>query len=339
MSELISVIVPVFMVELYLDYCIQSIVNQTYRNLEIILINDGSPDQCPQICNEWAEKDSRIIVIHKENGGVSRARNAGIEKATGRYLVFVDSDDFLEPLYIEYLYRALCDTGADISECRYTRNPDLPETAAAGTIMSQPVLQTPEEALRIWSRPEHQQFNLVVWNKMYRSELVGEIRFAADFHGGEDVLFTCLVFGKSRIIARIDNELYHWRDTPSSLSKQFPENFLHSMELLFSALEYLEQKYPSVATECKTHMCSMMNGFFYYYLYETALKCNQRAKEKVLSFRRRIHFTAKEWGQSTLKDKIIIICSNALFVKYYIQFRHFLNTIGDRLPCHGDCCS
>ena len=149
MSELVSVIVPVFMVERYLDRCIQSIVNQTYSNLEIILIDDGSMDQCPQICDKWVEKDSRIIVIHKDNGGVSRARNTGMEKAKGSYIVFVDSDDYLEPLYIEYLYRALCDTGADISECRYRWYPNHSKKTVVQTEMSQPVIQTAEEALQI----------------------------------------------------------------------------------------------------------------------------------------------------------------------------------------------
>ena len=328
MADLISVIVPVFMVEQYLDYCIQSIVDQTYSNLEIILIDDGSLDQCPQICDKWSEKDSRIIVIHKENGGVSRARNTGIEKANGKYIVFIDSDDFIEPLYIEYLYRALCDTEADISECRYTRSPVLSEKSFSQTTMSQPVLQTAEEALRIWNCLEKQELNLVVWNKMYRLELVREVGFAEGYDGGEDALFTCLTFGKCRKIAHIDNELYHWRNTPNSASKQFPDNPLQSVELLFLALDYLEQEYPSVATGCKIHMCHIMNGFFYSLQYETALDCKQEAKEKMLSFRRRILFTAKEWKQSTLKEKAIIICSNALVVGYYIRFRHFWNIIG-----------
>ena len=307
--------------------CIRSIIDQTYHNLEIILIDDGSPDQCPQICDKWAEKDSRIIVIHKENGGVSSARNTGIEKANGRYIVFIDSDDYLEPVYIEYLYRALCETGADISECRYTRCSALSEKTVAQTIMSQPVLQSAEDALRIWCHPDPQAFNLVVWNKMYRRELIQEVRFAKGFNGGEDVLFTCFAFGKSRLIARINNELYHWRSTPNSLSKKFPDNALQSIKLYFTALDYLEHNYPSVATECKIHMCHLMNGFFYCLQYESDLKYKQEAKEQMLSFRRQIHFTTKEWKKSTLKDKIIIICSKASFVGCYIRFRHLLNII------------
>ena len=94
--DTISVIVPVYKVEKYLDRCIESIVNQTYKALEIILVDDGSPDNCPEMCDNWAKKDNRITVIHKENGGVSSARNAGIGIATGKYIHFVDSDDWLE---------------------------------------------------------------------------------------------------------------------------------------------------------------------------------------------------------------------------------------------------
>ena len=326
-SELISVIVPVFMVEPYLDDCIQSIADQTYRDLEIILVDDGSPDQCPQICDKWAGKDPRITVIHKENGGVSSARNAGIERARGKYVVFIDSDDLLSPLYIEYLYRALCDTGADISECRYTKRPDLLERPSAGTVMAEPVLQTAEEALRIWSRPDVAELNLVVWNKMYRSELVRDVCFSEEFNGPEDVLFTCFVFGKSRKTAHIDNILYCWRYTPGSLSNRFPDNALESIRVRFPALDYLEQAYPSVAAECKAFMCNMMNGIFYRLQYEPDVDRRQEARDELLSFRRRVRFTPKEWAECTLKDKLIILCSHPLFVGWYIRFRHFLNTI------------
>ena len=95
-SELISIIVPVYKVEKYIDRCVESIINQTYKNIEIILVDDGSPDNCPKICDEWAKKDKRIRVIHKENRGVSSARNVGIDVAKGKYIGFVDSDDYIE---------------------------------------------------------------------------------------------------------------------------------------------------------------------------------------------------------------------------------------------------
>ncbi|MDY4757554.1 MAG: glycosyltransferase family 2 protein [Parabacteroides sp.] len=101
MNPLISVIIPIYKVEDYLDECVQSVIHQTYKNLEIILVNDGSPDKCPQICDEYAKLDNRIIVIHKKNGGLSDARNAGLQIATGEYIQFLDADDILEKQKIE----------------------------------------------------------------------------------------------------------------------------------------------------------------------------------------------------------------------------------------------
>ena len=112
-NALISVIVPIYKVERYLNKCLDSIVNQTYKELEIILVDDGSPDGCPKICDEWGLKDSRIKVIHKANAGLGLARNSGLEVATGKYVVFVDSDDYAELTMIENLYHCLLKTNAD----------------------------------------------------------------------------------------------------------------------------------------------------------------------------------------------------------------------------------
>lgn len=113
MERLLSIIIPIYNVESYLDRCMESIVNQTYKNLEIIMVDDGSPDNCPQMCDEWAKIDSRIQVIHKSNGGLSDARNAGIDIATGSYLLLVDSDDYLELDACEKLLSAMNKTNVD----------------------------------------------------------------------------------------------------------------------------------------------------------------------------------------------------------------------------------
>lgn len=118
-NPLISVIVPVYNVEKYLDRCIQSIVDQTYKDIEIILVDDGSPDNCPKMCDEWAQKDSRIKVIHKKNEGVSSARNAGIDAANGDFIGFVDGDDFINPQFYETLVLQAEKNKADISACYF----------------------------------------------------------------------------------------------------------------------------------------------------------------------------------------------------------------------------
>ena len=118
-NELVSVIVPVYKVEPYLDRCVASILAQTYPNLEVILVDDGSPDNCPAFCDAWAQRDARIRVIHKKNGGQSTARNAGLDAARGEWIAFVDSDDTITPDYCAKLYAAVQQTGAQIAACNY----------------------------------------------------------------------------------------------------------------------------------------------------------------------------------------------------------------------------
>jgi capsular polysaccharide biosynthesis protein cpsI len=120
-NELISIIVPVYKVEKYLEKCVKSILNQTYTNLEIILVNDGSPDECGRLCDELAKVDNRIKVFHKENGGLSDARNYGVERASGEYIGFVDSDDYIHESMYEKLYEAIKKSGTELSECGVTR--------------------------------------------------------------------------------------------------------------------------------------------------------------------------------------------------------------------------
>ena len=128
-KSLISVIIPVYRVEQYLRRCVDSVLAQTYSRIQVILVDDGSPDDCPAICDAYAAKDDRVQVIHQENAGLSGARNAGIEAAEGQYLAFVDSDDYLAPEFLECLYRACVDTGSDLSVCRweYVKGEPVPE--------------------------------------------------------------------------------------------------------------------------------------------------------------------------------------------------------------------
>ena len=119
-EELISVILPIYNVEKYLEKCLKSVINQTYKNLEIILVDDGSKDNSPQICDEYAVKDKRIVVIHKSNGGLSDARNAGIEIAKGKYIALIDSDDYVEKDYVQFLYQLIKENNAEMSICSHT---------------------------------------------------------------------------------------------------------------------------------------------------------------------------------------------------------------------------
>lgn len=172
----ISVIVPVYRVEEYLDRCIESIVRQTYQNLEIILIDDGSPDRCGQICDEWKKQDSRIRVIHKENGGLASARNAGLDLAGGCYIGFVDSDDLISPYMYEELHRQITAYDADMVFCEFQNF--VKEEELHREVLKQERVNrySVKDAFYRLYAPDCDRMNLA-WNKLYKRELFNEIRY------------------------------------------------------------------------------------------------------------------------------------------------------------------
>lgn len=220
-TPLISVIVPVYRVEAYLERCVKSILSQTYENLEVILVDDGSPDQCPAICDACAEKDARVKVIHQENKGLSGARNAGIDAASGEYLAFVDSDDYVSPHFIEELYQLLQDTGCAIGQCRfsYVKGDGLVEEGDSAfciyrgeSLMEQ--LYGPEEKATCF---------VVAWNKLYRAELFKEtgIRYPEGrIH--EDEATTYRLFHEAKKLAFLDRALYgYYTENGGSITSVF----------------------------------------------------------------------------------------------------------------------
>lgn len=211
----ISVIVPVYNVESYLKRCIDSIINQSYRNLEIILVNDGSPDNCGTICDEYTKQDQRIKVIHKTNGGLSDARNAGIALATGDYIGFVDSDDYVHPQMYEILYKNLIQTNADISICRFDRidenHPILTEREDIITELSQ------TEALSRLFTYSCLDFT-IAWNKLYRRELFNKIRYPKG-RIREDEFTTYKLIYLSKKIVLTEQSLYYYVQSPNSIMR------------------------------------------------------------------------------------------------------------------------
>jgi Glycosyltransferases involved in cell wall biogenesis len=173
-DPLITVIVPVYKVEKYLKRCVDSICMQTYRNLEIILVDDGSPDRCGELCDEFAEKDNRIRVIHKENGGLSDARNAGLDVMTGEYVGFVDSDDWICPQMYETLYRRLIEKQAQISCCGIDRCTDDGHQSYFNPNVAEAFTLNRVDALKELTR--NQRITNSVCDKLYRSDLFDKLR-------------------------------------------------------------------------------------------------------------------------------------------------------------------
>lgn len=202
---LISVIVPVYNVEAYIEKCLQSICGQTYHNLEIILVDDGSTDASGTVCDKYAVRDSRIKVVHQPNGGLSVARNTGLEQATGEYLAFVDSDDWIESDMYEFLYRLLIENNADIAICSHFVEKPFPikvkcsqERAIAFTRAQAMEMLVQDRIIRNY-----------VWDKLYKRSLFENISFPqAQWY--EDLAIMCKVFHQAHKIAMHSVPKYHY---------------------------------------------------------------------------------------------------------------------------------
>ena len=202
----ISVIVPVYKTEGLLDRCVESIVGQIYKNLEIILVDDGSPDNCPAMCDGWAEKDSRIRVIHKENGGVSSARNAALDIATGDYIGFVDSDDWIEPEMYSSLIQKISESGKNIALCSYYAVEISGERNECRCVADKEVLD----------KDDYFRFIVLggdggyIWNRLYDADILKEVRFDEDIWYSEDLLFNFKAAQKSGGAAVLDSAEYNY---------------------------------------------------------------------------------------------------------------------------------
>lgn len=214
---LISVIVPVYKVEPYICRCVDSILSQTFTDFELILIDDGSPDDCPNICNKYALQDSRIHVIHQDNGGLSAARNAGLDymfaHSDSEWITFVDSDDWVSIYYLEYLYKAVISTGTNISSCAYK------------IVKEEPLKSDTESINYVYSvcSPEEYYINnrinaIVAWGKLYRKQLFNLLRYPNN-RISEDEFITHRILFSELSIALVEPPLYMYYQNPNSITK------------------------------------------------------------------------------------------------------------------------
>jgi len=239
---LISVIVPVYNVEKYLDKCISSIVDQTYTNLEIILVDDGSPDNCPAICDAWAEKDSRIRVIHQLNAGGGAARNAALDIARGEYIGMVDSDDYIESHMYEHLLSLMKD-GVDIAECGLLET-ELDDASLDNGDDFESKVFTVEEAMKLHIYDT--LFRQTPPNKLYRSNTIGDIRFPVGMRI-DDEFFTYRVIANARKLVRTSCTMYAYRQQPGSVMHQsFSMSRLQAVDAKCQRLELVKERFPEL---------------------------------------------------------------------------------------------
>lgn len=261
MEDLISVIIPVYKVEKWVDECIESVVKQSYANLEIILVDDGSPDACPHKCDQWAKRDERIKVIHKKNGGLSSARNAGLQIIKGNYISFVDSDDYIHKEMYSTMIKDIRETGADIVSCaRYIDKGDRIE------------LKSKTSSARIYNNKEilenyyyhKEDFCSGVWDKLYKSELFDEVRFPEGINS-EDYYVYAMIYNRTQSLYYNDKPLYYYRKREESIctSSFINEHSFDKILISDKVFEYVKNHFPDQIEDAKA-FCAIARFAVYY---------------------------------------------------------------------------
>ena len=249
-QPLISVILPIYKVEEYLDRCVSSLLTQTYSNLEIILVDDGSPDNCPALCDLWAKKESRVRVVHKKNGGLSDARNAGFAVATGDLISFIDSDDWIEPDFFRILYDALIKNDCDISACEYRKAYEGHDLSPTSTVYHTHILDRSQAMSALIDNTVQQ----VVWNKLYKRSVIEGILFAkGKYH--EDEFWSYQVIGRCKKIAVTDYVgLNYFQRADSIMGETYSKKRLDAVEAKALRQEYLDQHIPSLKIKGRVNL-------------------------------------------------------------------------------------
>lgn len=270
-QDLVTVIVPIYNVEKYLNQCVRSIVDQTYRNLEILLIDDGSPDNCPRMCEEWAARDSRVRVIHKENQGLGMARNTGIEHATGEYVCYFDSDDYVDVRTIEIALTALKKNHADYALFGYCHLFPDGSTSSFQMEKQKTVFTGPEirDELLPWliqqARPHESKcpFAFSAWSGLLRRSLVEDhrIQFLSEKQIiSEDTLYLLELYSKLRKVVLIPEALYFYRVNPASLTKTYQKERQIKNNAFLAASQEMAMKL-GYSPEIRIRLIMLYHGF------------------------------------------------------------------------------
>ena len=323
MEQKVSVIVPIYKVEPYLKRAVASILHQTYHNLEIILVDDGSPDQCGRICDDYAKEDNRITVIHKENGGLSDARNAGLDAAHGEYIVFVDSDDFIAEDYVETLMQCLKKYDADVAMCSYavTASVELDESIFKASRDETVEVCDRRELLNNLYDANHKDatYFIVSWNKIYKASLWQDVRFPKGrIH--EDEATTYKIYDRAQKGVYLHRPLYGYFTAPSSITRdRFNIKRLQWMDALDDRIVYFEDKTALLNEEAKQEKeflekqiacCKRARAdasIHYYYPLKEELPTERKAAKRLKSY------VWQEWKETKNPGYLIFSVSASLY--------------------------
>ncbi len=263
METAISVIVPIYRVEKFLPQCIESVLNQTFTDFELILVDDGSPDRCPAICDEAAERDARVRVIHQANAGLSAARNAGIEVAHGEWLGFVDSDDYIAPQFYEKLYQTAQRTDADCVMCSVQNVDESGKPIDSALMRVADEVKTGREVLRKIGRDDVTPY-LTAWNKLYRRKLFNTLRYPAG-RQNEDVFVFAELFCQVQRAVCVAEPLYFYRKRIGSIMNSVVTlRNLDEMWAYVNCFEHLQQDdEESILKETEKRVFAKLTGVYY----------------------------------------------------------------------------
>lgn len=308
MKELISIIVPVYNVEQYLDDCLISIINQTYKNLEIILIDDGSTDKSGKICDEYAKKDSRIIVIHKENGGVSSARNAGLRIAKGAYIGFVDPDDWIAEDMYEVLYSNAKKYDADVSVCKYkiVKNRRKDNLNAINLIKHNKTIGLDAIKSMCYMLSSNKFYDCGPCNKLYKKEVVPY--FNQNISVAEDLLFNFeIYFRKENVSCWDDSEkyFYYYRSDSACHSLNFTKAQLLEIDIWENMLFKISNS--NNFKQIKPFVIYSMSKVIWASLFKLAYNFNADNKKTYVLLKQKYKKNLLSFKNKSLKDYILKI--------------------------------
>lgn len=306
MMDLISVIVPVYKVEAYLDQCVQSIVDQTYTNLEIILVDDGSPDNCPAMCDAWAQKDSRVKVIHKENGGLSDARNAGLAIATGDYIGFVDSDDWLAIDFYKTLYQTMVACRADLTASGIIWAYEDRLEADRNTYTKR--AYSAQEAMH--TLIHGRGFYAVAWNKLYKAELLRNIIYpVGKLH--EDEFVTHRLVGQAKRLVLCPEVAYYYRQRSMSIMSSWTSRHLDALDAHEQRVAYLQAHFPELYLEDKV---TFLLSCAWHYRRCERIEDREVAQKRVCDHANRICFSTAEFLKLKPRSMLQVLRAKAIFM-------------------------
>lgn len=291
-NPLISIIVPVYNVEEYLDRCVNSIVNQTYQKLEIILVDDGSTDSSGKKCDEWKEKDNRIIVIHKENGGQASARNKGINISNGELIGFVDSDDYIDLTMYESMLRILVETDSDIVECNMLRFENQEDDCCvSGT--GEKLEMDQKESIYDFITEDHLQ--CTVPNMLLKREIAKSVLFE-EGKTHEDILWPYRVYMLSNKVTYIDLTYYfYYQRSDSTMNRAYSERRFDGLDALEERANIVKNDYPqyyNLATRNYLGSC----------MYQYQFLCRQPANDEYKRYKTILHKRFCDGDQKALLD-------------------------------------